>query len=1657
MLSRKKSEKITASTPDEIAQKEKDNIDEQKLMEQNFSYPDPSNPDIQYEMYRRREFYAHRIPPRPDIHNYSDIKEYRDNICAREFTLHEHQALLSNFINPDTPYRGLLVFHGLGSGKCTTADTNVLTNGNLLKMRDIWNTYSSRETITDFEGGEWSVPTEELIINSIDSNGAIIKKTVKRLYREKINATIREVELENGHKISITPAHKLLKNNGWENDLNIGEYIAIPKKVYNCPEKNLLRVSEDLAFLFAWHINGGHQGDDPYCTYISNHNDFMCNDFGILKEIKNRLPTIASDYDLYFASSVIKYPTDQVPYLKIVSKDYIMFLAKNGYVAGKLPDFIMNAPLNCIKIFLQAFFDAQSSIDEKSGTIEIFNASEMILKQLVILCRLFEINMKIKTIHNRTRTYYTGLICGPSLRLFKEKIGYTFDFKKEILDRISERKYRTNLEILSNITIKTLQDVRDETKLPASYFKTVKQTIIKLQDVLGDNISISKYKLESKIDFIKRAIGTLQRELAKEVYWIKIKSINRVAYDDYVYDLEVDETHNYVADGILCHNTCAGVAIAEKFKSMVQKYNTKIYVLVSGPLIKETWKHHLLKCTGETYLKYQDKSLYIDPVEQAKLQKNALNQALQYYRFMSYRSFYKRVLGEKIVEKKVVKGSKVRVSYRKTEEGEFERDIAVDRIYNLNNTIIMVDEAHNLTGNAYGEALMYIIKNSVNLRIVLLTATPMKNLADDIIPLLNFIRPQNAPAERDKIFDSNKNHLMKFKENGLQYLKDIARGYISHVRGADPLIFARRIDKGVQPPGLLFTKVVQCRMLPFQKKIYDIAIQTRDDTLDRRSEAVANFVFPALSQDRKEIVGLYGREGVLAIKNQLKTNHDLLNKKIASDILHLDSVPPDLLYITEDGKNITGSLLKMVNLKHFSIKFYKALKKTNRLIWGKKGPRVAFVYSNLVKVGIEIFQQILLQNGYLEYQDKMAYQNAPTTVCYFCGKTFKEHQTMVFAEDLSPSGITPTMGAPEYERLKNVPGNLEDLDGGGAADSDSDSDSDDDDTPRKMSREQKDISESSTDYEGYPKKHTIKPIPKHQFAPATFISVTGKSSEESAEFIPEDKKRILDDVFNDLNNINGKYIKLVLGSKVMNEGISLKNVAEVHVLDVYFNLGKVDQVAGRAIRQCSHFKLMSEETKFPFVNVYKYVVTVEGELSTEEELYRKAELKYMLIKKVERAMKEVAIDCPLNVYGNMFKEEIEQFKDCGDEGKEPCPPVCDYQKCIYKCDDVKLNAELYDPERNIYKRIGKEKLDYSTFTHGLARNEIEYAKRKIKELYLIKYEYTLNVIIDYVKNSYDEEKRDLFDEFFVFKGLDELIPITENDFISFKDTIVDKFNRPGYLIYVGVYYIFQPLDQNEDVPMYYRTMFDKTITQRLSLYNYLKNTIQYQKFKGQKVKKVEEEESILKEEVSVYNFEPTLEYYDNRDEFKYVGIIDKELSRRKSKGIEDMRDVFKIREKRSKILEKKRGTGIPSFKGAVCSTSKNKEYLENIAAELKIDSKDNDTRIDLCDKIRDKMYLMEKYNEENLTYLMVPANHPTVPFPLNIYDRVKFIRKQIQNMIKFKLQVSEASTKKKDGPEKGYATISVAIKDEPRLVEFEKFLSGLGGVKEKGRWVITVS
>jgi len=1366
-----------------------------------YGYPKVDDPHLQLKLYKKREFYYYKLQERPELTNYKDIEEYRKKICKPPVgSLLEHQSLLSNFINPDTPYKGLLLFHGTGTGKCKRGIDLEYINGNLIKASEVWNKYST-DIIIDDEGGEWSLPSEKLIVNSYDGY-KIICKPINKLYREHIKSHIREIEFENGAKIGITYAHKLLKNNGvknsWDNNLRVGESVCIPKKI----------IRDD---------NGSR-------IYNFRLEDCYKEGYNFDKNINNM---------------VLHY-----------------------HILG-------------IKWFLYGIIEKKAYINTTEREVVINNLNYMTVKKLEILFRILGIVISYK------------------------EYGFEKDNKHYI-------------------------------KIRNPYLQ-----ILFTKDCDYNNDKTSTYKF----NLIKRITETQDNDYNEEIVNLRIVNIREIEYEGYVYDMEVDTLHNYTSEGILCHNTCAAIAIAEKFKPLVQRYGTKIHILVPGPHIKENWKNSLISCTGNEYTKQNEKTYLMNDEEKEKNKKQALANALQYYKIPTYKSFYRKVLGEKIIEKKVIENNKIKISYKKTDEGLYERDISIDRLVNLNNTLLIVEEAHNLTGNYWGEAVKKIIDNSTNLKILLLTATPMKNTADEIIELLNFLRPNNSQIQRDLIFTNDKTHLMTIKEGGIEYLKKMARGYVSHLRGQDPITFAKKKEIGKKPKGLLFTNIVQCKMDKFQKEVYEEALKVIDDSLDRKSGAVANFVFPGISEDKKKLSGLYGREGLNTLKNQLKNHHEKINSLIAKEIFGLDKYKEDYININEQTKNITGAILKKENLSKFSTKFHRALCDIYENIFysdENKESRTSFVYSNLVKIGIELYQEILIVNGWLEYDEKKNYQIKDNTICYFCGHTHSDHNNFL-------------------------------------------------------------------------SKH--KNIPEHEFEPATFIVIKGQSNEEVAEIIPENKIKILDNVFSNIENKNGKIIKIVLGSKVMNEGISLRNVKTVHLLDVYFNFGRVDQVVARAIRWCSHYDLMNKDNPYPEVKLFKYAITLENnELSTEENLYYKAELKYLLIKKVERGLKEVAIDCPLFREGNVFKDEIKDFDKCKVPNKDLlnieikennqkdynlCPSKCDFTNCDYKCDDKLLITKYYDPNRGIFKKLDKGYLDYSTFTSKLARGEINYAKKKILELYMTGYVYNLDTIVDYVRESYDNNKKELFDNFFVEKALDELIPISENDFNNYKDIIFDKISRPGYLIYLDGYYIFQPFDENENVSMFYRTHNEFNLLSKLSLYNYINN-------EKKNLKKDIIFNNDIENKEKIYNFDEVMDYYDNRDEFKYVGIIDREINRGKTKLYDKIDDIFKLREKREKILEKKRGTGIPSIKGAVCATSKQKEYLEDVAKLLGLKLTSNDTTRDsICKKIKEKLIENEKYakGKNKITYIMIPSNHESLKFPLNIEDRNIYLQNKINQIL----------------------------------------------------------
>lgn len=70
-------------------------------------------------------------------------------------------------------------------------------------------------------------------------------------------------------------------------------------------------------------------------------------------------------------------------------------------------------------------------------------------------------------------------------------------------------------------------------------------------------------------------------------------------------------------------------------------------------------------------------------------------------------------------------------------------------------------------------------------------------------------------------------------------------------------------------------------------------------------------------------------------------------------------------------------------------------------------------------------------------------------------------------------------------------------------------------------------------------------------------------------------------------NLRGEIIRVLMITKAGAEGLSLKNVRQVHLIEPYWNRVRTDQVIGRANRTCSHMNLNEDERNF---RTYEYIM-----------------------------------------------------------------------------------------------------------------------------------------------------------------------------------------------------------------------------------------------------------------------------------------------------------------------------------------------------------------------------------------------------------------------------------------------------------------------------------
>ncbi len=419
--------------------------------------------------------------------------------------------------------------------------------------------------------------------------------------------------------------------------------------------------------------------------------------------------------------------------------------------------------------------------------------------------------------------------------------------------------------------------------------------------------------------------------------------------------------------------TCTAISIAEQYHDVYEK---KVLVILSSTLIDnfkkqifDITKYDIKNNTANLCVgtKYPDMVIDKNKMDKETLEKKINKLINEKYQFIGYKEL--AILMDKI--------------RTKIEQYEVYNDPEkVEKIFNerlseiFSDRLIIIDEAHNLrnpseTGKKQiSTAFKTLLKHVTNVKLVLLTATPMFNNAKEIVWTLNLLLTNDKRPEitSSMIFDKQG----ELTEQGKEILIKVSRGYVSYMRGENPFSFPFRLfpsinkdenklqlypkkdiygKKILKESQIKYLEIITSNMSNYQKEIYDVLknklkkITIDEDDIDEDEDAedggnkdesinndlqntmqVSNIVYPSLTyndflkkktepskdltlKDMKKFFGASGIESCFNRNDKGKLSYNQDIKKTYGEFLsfsEIDKYAPKMKRIIDYIINSNG-------------------------------------------------------------------------------------------------------------------------------------------------------------------------------------------------------------------------------------------------------------------------------------------------------------------------------------------------------------------------------------------------------------------------------------------------------------------------------------------------------------------------------------------------------------------------------------------------------------------------------------------------------------------------------------------------------------------------------------------------------------------------------
>ena len=449
-----------------------------------------------------------------------------------------------------------------GTGKCIAADSLVLTGAGMLEIGEL---------------GAGTQPGDHVPITAT-IHGVDGPESASHIYNGGETNTLR-ITTRCGFTIEVTPEHPLLVFDRearlqWRraDQLQVDDVLALQRgqKMFgdrtmvdftyrpaSASDKSsrpvqLSELDDEFAYLM-----GVLTGDG--CLSARNRIILSSADESIVAAFHR----LASRFGLHVFRNGRSRPYDYI----IASAQLHQLLIHLGLSSGtaptkRIPRAMLTAPEHLVAAFLRGLFDADGTVEERDGLISLSSVSETLIRQTQLVLLNFGIisakSVKRGRYDGRQHISHLLTIAGAEAARFDQLIGFGLERKRA---RRQARPVNTNIDIVPHLGPMISAAVRSGTFSRAEHKRFYDYRIERRHPSYPKLAEIVTL-LESR-DAQPELLSPIRGLIDRHLFFAEIVSIEPSRAQ--VFDLTVPETHSFVANGFINHNTFLAVAMAVQY------------------------------------------------------------------------------------------------------------------------------------------------------------------------------------------------------------------------------------------------------------------------------------------------------------------------------------------------------------------------------------------------------------------------------------------------------------------------------------------------------------------------------------------------------------------------------------------------------------------------------------------------------------------------------------------------------------------------------------------------------------------------------------------------------------------------------------------------------------------------------------------------------------------------------------------------------------------------------------------------------------------------------------------------------------------------------------------------------------------------------------